>query len=117
MVNFIIRRLAFMVVSMAAISVISFVLIDIAPGSALDTKVAQLRQSGGDVSAEAGAVTQKALLPLPNGETLIGRVIRQYAEAGFRQFVALPACGNDAENSDPSGGAVGGRCQRGGTPL
>src|SRR6266496_3021157 len=42
-----------------------------------------------DVSAEAGGVTQKALLPLPNGETLIDRVIRQYAEAGFRRFVAL----------------------------
>lgn len=42
-----------------------------------------------DVAEEAGGVTQKSLLPLPNGETLIGRVIRQYAEAGFRQFVAL----------------------------
>ena len=36
-----------------------------------------------------GAVTQKALLPLPNGETLIGRLIRQYAAAGLREFVAL----------------------------
>lgn len=36
-----------------------------------------------------GGVTQKALLPLPNGETLIGRLVRQYAEAGFREFVAL----------------------------
>jgi NDP-sugar pyrophosphorylase family protein len=34
-------------------------------------------------------VTQKALMPLPNGETLLGRVIRQYAGAGFREFVAL----------------------------
>lgn len=39
--------------------------------------------------ADAGAVTQKALLPLPNGETLISRLVRQYAEAGFRRFVAL----------------------------
>ena len=36
-----------------------------------------------------GEVNQKALLPLPNGETLIGRLVRQYAEAGFRRFVAL----------------------------
>jgi len=36
-----------------------------------------------------GAVTQKALLPLPNGETLISRLVREYAEAGFRRFVAL----------------------------
>jgi NDP-sugar pyrophosphorylase family protein len=41
------------------------------------------------VTAEPGAVTQKSLLPLPNGETLAGRLVRQYAEAGFRQFVAL----------------------------
>lgn len=42
-----------------------------------------------DVAEEAGGVTQKSLLPLPNGETLIERVVRQYADAGFRQFVAL----------------------------
>ncbi|HEU4753078.1 MAG TPA: hypothetical protein VFU47_08210, partial [Armatimonadota bacterium] len=38
---------------------------------------------------DTGAITQKALLPLPNGETLIGRLVRQYAAAGCRQFVAL----------------------------
>lgn len=38
---------------------------------------------------EGGQATQKSLLPLPNGETLIGRVVRQYSEAGFRRFVAL----------------------------
>jgi len=36
-----------------------------------------------------GGVTQKALLPLPNGETLVGRLVRQYAAAGMRRFVAL----------------------------
>jgi NDP-sugar pyrophosphorylase family protein len=41
------------------------------------------------VNEPEGAATQKSLLPLPNGETLIGRIIRQYAEAGFGQFVAL----------------------------
>ena len=40
-------------------------------------------------AASDTGVTQKALLPLPNGETLIGRLVRQYAEAGFREFVAL----------------------------
>jgi NDP-sugar pyrophosphorylase family protein len=39
--------------------------------------------------SETGGVTQKALLPLPNGETLIGRLVRQYAEVGIRQFLAL----------------------------
>lgn len=41
------------------------------------------------VDEPEGGATQKSLLPLPNGETLIGRVIRQYAESGFRNFVAL----------------------------
>jgi NDP-sugar pyrophosphorylase family protein len=41
------------------------------------------------VDEPEGTATQKSLLPLPNGETLIGRVVRQYAEAGFRRFVAL----------------------------
>lgn len=36
-----------------------------------------------------GAVTQKSLLPLPNGETLIGRLVREYAAVGARRFVAL----------------------------
>jgi NDP-sugar pyrophosphorylase family protein len=41
------------------------------------------------VSEGQGAVAQKSLLPLPGGETLIGRLVRQYAGAGFRLFVAL----------------------------
>jgi NDP-sugar pyrophosphorylase family protein len=41
------------------------------------------------VGPESGGVTQKSLLPLPNGETLIGRTIRQYTSAGVRRFVAL----------------------------
>jgi NDP-sugar pyrophosphorylase family protein len=40
-------------------------------------------------ASETGGVTQKALLPLPNGETLIGRLVHQYAEAGCREFLAL----------------------------
>jgi len=50
------------------------------------------------VNEPEGAATQKSLLPLPNGETLIGRIVRQYAEAGFRQFVALlNYAGNEVE--------------------
>lgn len=41
------------------------------------------------VGQDAGPGAQKSLLPLPNGETMIDRVIRQYAEAGFKRFVAL----------------------------
>src|SRR6266542_520021 len=52
MLTFLIRRLLFMVVSIVAISVISFVLIELPPGSALDQKISQMRQSGADVSAE-----------------------------------------------------------------
>jgi NDP-sugar pyrophosphorylase family protein len=43
----------------------------------------------GAVEGPGGAVNQKSLLPLPNGETLIDRVIRQYAGAGFADFLAL----------------------------
>src|SRR5437899_11852509 len=57
-----------------------------------------------DVSAEAGGVTQKGLLPLPNGETLIGRVVRQYAEAGFRRFVALVNHAGEAVEEHLRGG-------------
>jgi peptide/nickel transport system permease protein len=52
MVNFIIRRLLFMVVSLVVISMLSFVLIELPPGSALDTKIAQLTQTGGTISME-----------------------------------------------------------------
>jgi NDP-sugar pyrophosphorylase family protein len=50
------------------------------------------------VDEPEGVALQKSLLPLPNGETLIGRVIRQYAEAGFKRFVALlNYAGNEVE--------------------
>jgi len=39
--------------------------------------------------AAGSETTQKCLLPLPSGETLIGRLIREYRGAGFRRFVAL----------------------------
>src|SRR5690349_10326523 len=52
MITFVIRRLLFMVVSIFAISILSFVLIELPPGSALDQKIAQMRQSGADISAE-----------------------------------------------------------------
>lgn len=52
MVNFLIRRLLFMAVSVVAISMLSFVLIELPPGSALDQKISQMRQSGADISGE-----------------------------------------------------------------
>lgn len=52
MATFLIRRFAAMVFAVALISVLSFVLIELPPGSALDSKIAQLRQSGGEISAE-----------------------------------------------------------------
>src|ERR1051325_3559455 len=57
-----------------------------------------------DVSAEAGGVTQKALLPLPNGETLIGGLVREYAEAGFRRFLALVNHAGEAVEQHLEGG-------------
>jgi len=52
MLVYIVRRLLSMVVSIVAISLLSFVLIELPPGSALDQKISQMRQSGADVSAE-----------------------------------------------------------------
>jgi peptide/nickel transport system permease protein len=52
MITFFVRRLAMMAVSIVAISMLSFVLIELPPGTALDAKLEQLRQSGGDVSIE-----------------------------------------------------------------
>jgi peptide/nickel transport system permease protein len=52
MLVYVARRLLSMVISIVAISVLSFVLIELPPGSALDQKISQMRQSGADVSAE-----------------------------------------------------------------
>ncbi len=56
-------------------------------------------------AASDTGVTQKSLLPLPNGETLIGRLIRQYAAAGFKQFVALVNYEGAAVEEHLAGGA------------
>lgn len=52
MINFLLRRLFFMAISMIAISLLAFVLIELPPGTALDTKIEQLRAAGGAISAE-----------------------------------------------------------------
>jgi peptide/nickel transport system permease protein len=52
MLVYLIRRLLSMVISIVAISVLGFVLIELPPGSALDQKISQMRQSGADISAE-----------------------------------------------------------------
>ena len=52
MVNFLLRRLFFMVISVIAISLLSFVLIELPPGTALDSKLDQMRAAGGNVSIE-----------------------------------------------------------------
>jgi peptide/nickel transport system permease protein len=52
MLVYIVRRLLSMAVSIAAISVLGFVLIELPPGSALDQKISQMRASGADISAE-----------------------------------------------------------------
>jgi peptide/nickel transport system permease protein len=52
MLVYIVRRLLSMAVSIAAISVLGFVLIELPPGSALDQKISQMRASGADISAD-----------------------------------------------------------------
>jgi len=48
--NYILRRLLYMVVTMFFISIIGFALIQLPPGSALSVKIQQLRDQGGDMS-------------------------------------------------------------------
>ncbi len=50
MLNFIIRRLLYMVITLSFISIIGFVLIELPPGSYLDTELSRLRQIGGNMS-------------------------------------------------------------------
>lgn len=50
MLNYILRRILYMVVTLFFISIIGFFLIQLPPGSALDAKIAQLRSIGGDLS-------------------------------------------------------------------
>jgi len=50
MVNYIIRRLLYMVVTLFFVSIIGFALIQLPPGSALSSKISQLRAMGGNLS-------------------------------------------------------------------
>jgi peptide/nickel transport system permease protein len=52
MITFLIRRLLFMVVTIVFISLISFVLIELPPGSALDAKIQQFRARGLNVTSD-----------------------------------------------------------------
>jgi peptide/nickel transport system permease protein len=52
MVNYILRRLLYMVVTLFFVSIIGFFLINLPPGSALNAKIQQLRALGGDLSQE-----------------------------------------------------------------
>jgi peptide/nickel transport system permease protein len=52
MVNFIIRRLLYMVVTLFFASIIGFALIELPPGSFLDSELQRLRQLGGNMSQD-----------------------------------------------------------------
>ena len=52
MITFLIRRLLFMFVTIVFISLISFVLIELPPGSALDAKIQQFRARGLNVTSD-----------------------------------------------------------------
>lgn len=60
MLNYIVRRILYMIVTLFFVSIIGFILINLAPGSALDAHIAQLRSMGGDVSqAQITALEQR----------------------------------------------------------
>lgn len=52
MLNFIIRRLLYMFVTLIFVSILSFILIKLPPGSYLDSEIMRLRQVGGNMSED-----------------------------------------------------------------
>lgn len=52
MVTFILRRLVYMVITLFVISILSFLLITLPPGSALDAEISTLRAQGGNLSQQ-----------------------------------------------------------------
>jgi peptide/nickel transport system permease protein len=52
MLNFIIRRLLYMFVTLVFVSILSFILIKLPPGSYLDAEIMRLRQVGGNMSED-----------------------------------------------------------------
>jgi peptide/nickel transport system permease protein len=52
MVTFLARRLIYMVLTLVFVMIISFLLIELPPGSYLDSELSRLRQLGGDVSQD-----------------------------------------------------------------
>ncbi|HEX3813434.1 MAG TPA: ABC transporter permease [Mycobacteriales bacterium] len=51
MLIFVVRRIAYMVLTLFLVSIFSFMLMNAAPGSALDQEISRLRSVGGDVSS------------------------------------------------------------------
>lgn len=60
MLTFIVRRVVYMVVTLAIISVISFALINAPPGNALAQKISQLQSQGATVTGQQVAALEKA---------------------------------------------------------
>lgn len=52
MLNFLIRRLFYMVITLLFISFIAFIIVELPEGSYLDVKLAQLRQQGGNIAQD-----------------------------------------------------------------
>ena len=52
MLNFILRRLLYMIVTLFFVSIISFILIELPPGSYLESEIQRLRQLGGEMSQD-----------------------------------------------------------------
>ncbi len=59
MVNFLIRRLLYMLVTLFFISIISFILIELPPGSYLEVELERLRQVGGNMSDDQIAALEE----------------------------------------------------------
>lgn len=52
MIRYLLRRLGYMLVTLIFISLVGFIIIELPPGSYLDTEIERLRQQGGDMSLD-----------------------------------------------------------------
>jgi len=52
MINYIFRRIGYMLVTLAIIAVIGYIIVELPPGSYLEFEIARLRQQGGNLSLE-----------------------------------------------------------------
>lgn len=89
MLTFVVRRVVYMFATLAIISVISFALINAAPGSALAQKIQQLQAQGGQVTQPQIAALEKQYGLHDSWTTQYGKWISGFVHGNFGQSFSL----------------------------